>query len=93
MKPEYESYRGDVNGAMPTSVKLPPELQDKLRLIANIEGDSVAGLLVEGAARVLQDRQSDPDFAVQAGAHLQRLGEALVELTVMGIQQPEDRMA
>jgi len=60
----------------------PPELQTKLGMIANVEDDTLSGLLIEGAARVLQDRQSDPDFPAQVEAHLAHIGSVMAELTL-----------
>ena len=83
MKPEFESYRAGAKAGTPTSIKLPPELQRKLGLVADVEKDSLTGLLIEGAVRVLQDRQNDPEFPAQVESHMQDLQATLGELTMM----------
>lgn len=63
MKPEFEVYRGDKSTRKDvTSVRLPAGLKGAAELIALGEGDSLTGLLIEGLARVVQDRRSDPNF-------------------------------
>ena len=63
MKPEFEHFRGPEvpKGVSPTPVRLPLPLKEAAELIAGVEGDSLSGLLIEGLARVVQDRLSGTD--------------------------------
>ncbi|MEO6513351.1 MAG: hypothetical protein ABIR37_01550 [Candidatus Saccharimonadales bacterium] len=60
MHPNYEHYRKDTKGeaSTPLSTRVPEEFKAVLELIASLEGDTPSGLLLEGAARVIEDRST-----------------------------------
>jgi len=61
MKPEFSQYRTKLS-ERPTSVRLPQELSQAIELIAALENDSISGIMIEGLARVVNDRRSDPEY-------------------------------
>ena len=61
MKPEFNQYRTKLS-ERPTSVRLPQELSQAIELIAALENDSLSGIMIEGLARVVNDRRSDPEY-------------------------------
>ncbi len=64
MKPEFEKYRGERKTPKEiTAARLPADLKAEAELIAAAEDDSLTGLLIEGIARVIEDRRSDPDYS------------------------------
>ncbi len=64
MKPEYEKFRGDRTTSKElTAVRIPSVMKDEAKIIADGEGDSLSGLLIEGLARVIEDRRNDPNYA------------------------------
>lgn len=67
MKPEYEKYRGPdmTRLASPSSVRIPEELVRAGELFARLEGDSFTGLIIEGLARVVEDRMGDPAYMAE----------------------------
>ena len=70
MKPEFQAHK--VNLGKPSSIRLPEDLKARLEIIAGVEGGGVAGLLIEGAVRVIQDRASDPSFQQQVAERIER---------------------
>jgi uncharacterized protein involved in exopolysaccharide biosynthesis len=63
MKPEFEKYKASPTEV--TTVRMPADLKAKLGVLATLESDSLTGLIIEGAARVLEDRENDPDYVSQ----------------------------
>jgi hypothetical protein len=61
MKPDFEKFRTKSSGN-PASVRIPDELQKIAELIANVEDDSLSGIIIEGLARVIDDRRSNPSY-------------------------------
>lgn len=61
MKPEFNQYRTKLS-ERPTSVRLPQELSQAIELIAALENDSLSGIMIEGLARVVNDRRSDSEY-------------------------------
>jgi hypothetical protein len=73
MRPDFEQFRGTRNDPKElVAARLPAELKEKLDIISATEGDSITGLLIEGAARVVLDRESDPVYVLNAQATLER---------------------
>jgi hypothetical protein len=64
MKPQYEEYK-NIRPTEIVSVRSPKESLNLLRIIASAEGDTVAGLLIGGLARVIEDRAKDPEFILK----------------------------
>lgn len=62
MKPEYYSYIGsNKKRGKPISARIPKELEATIRIIADLEHDSINGLIIEGLARIVEDRKNDSD--------------------------------
>jgi hypothetical protein len=68
MKPQYEQYRAHGKGSEHRGFRLPNALYSHIERLAEIEGDSVTGLIIEGLARVLEDRLSPENLASTASA-------------------------
>jgi hypothetical protein len=65
MKPEFEKYRGDRGTAKDmVSFRVPVTLKTEVELVALAESDTISGLMIEGLARVLEDRKSDPNYTL-----------------------------
>ncbi|MBP9738892.1 hypothetical protein KBD20_04340 [Candidatus Saccharibacteria bacterium] len=84
MRPEFEKYRG--NGRVKkemTAVRVPVDMRNEAELVALVEGDNLTGLMIEGLARVLEDRRSDASFTAKLSAALENRidqGEARTNL-------------
>lgn len=62
MNPDFEKYRPDRTAElMQLNVRIDPELKKQLDVLAAIENDTVAALVTEGVARVIEDRASNPE--------------------------------
>ena len=80
MHKDFEKYRpgkadswpDKTKGTMQLNVRTSPELLEQLRTLAKIEGDTLAALVTEGMARVIEDRLHNPDPQLQAGLLKQR---------------------
>lgn len=87
MKPEYEHFRrltGDPG--VDLSARIHPDLKRDLERVAAAEGDTVTGIIIEGAARVLEDRGKIPrytDPAVAARRRVEVLEEQLEQAKIM----------
>ncbi|HUD10050.1 MAG TPA: hypothetical protein VMR28_00055 [Candidatus Saccharimonadales bacterium] len=80
MKPEFEKYRGEKGEKRhPVNVAVPLPLRDLLEFVATEESDSFSGIVIEGLGRVIEDRQSDPEFTVQFLAHLDERSQSIEE--------------
>ncbi len=67
MKPQFEEFRQPIStGYKMTLIPLVPELAAKIEALARAEKDTWGGLIIEGLARVLQDREADQAQAVIA---------------------------
>ena len=68
MKPQYEQYRtkGNKQHTNLKGFRLPVALYGQLESLAAIEGDSVTGLVIEGIARVIEDRANPANLAASA---------------------------
>lgn len=64
MRPEFEKFRGEKGRPKhAVNVLIPEELYSEVSMYASAEGDTVSGLVIEGAARVVLDRRADPNYA------------------------------
>lgn len=61
MRPSYQN-RTEASVPFDKTIRIPGELFKKLELYAAREGDRGTGLVVEGMLRVIDDRESDPNF-------------------------------
>ncbi|CAN5636563.1 hypothetical protein BH23PAT1_BH23PAT1_4090 [soil metagenome] len=61
MKPEYEIFKQRGRGVTST-FRLSPGMRRELDIYVEVEGDSLSSILLEGAARVIQDRRNDPEY-------------------------------
>jgi hypothetical protein len=77
MHPDYEKYRtGNKGRAMPiVTSRMPEEMKTVLELIANLEDDSLSGLILEGAARVIEERSDIGLKRLSAGVEQQQVRE------------------
>jgi hypothetical protein len=62
MHPDYEKYRVTTKvGFKQFPIRLQPELMDKIKTFAELEGDNTQALIIEGIARVIEDRIANPN--------------------------------
>lgn len=67
MHEDFEKYRPKADAdVQQLNVRISPDLIDKLRTFAGIEGDSMSALATEGIARVIEDRTNHPNPQMQA---------------------------
>jgi hypothetical protein len=82
VKPQYEQYRANRKGSELKGFRLPTELYSHIERLAEIEGDSVTGLVIEGLARVLEDRLNPDHLASSAAAFREQ-----AELQIAAMQE------
>src|SRR5579863_3544073 len=68
MKPDYERYRANRTGSEFKGCRLPTALVAQIERLAEIEGDSFTGMVIEGLARIVEDRLGADGFAERAAA-------------------------
>ena len=74
MKPDFEQYasqKGEPTEV--TSIRVPSRVRELIDACAEAECVSRSDLILEGIARVIEDRKSDPNFGEAFSARLERL--------------------
>jgi hypothetical protein len=61
------------------NARVPTELVERVRVLAKIEKDSIANLVTEGIARVIEDRTANPNTSPEI---LARLAERRASLAI-----------
>jgi len=84
MKPEYEIYRRRGEPFTPVSLKMPEGLKEQLDLIVSLEGDTITGIMIEGIARVIEDRRDDPEIQAKIQKRLEE------QVRIAGLLKPLD---
>lgn len=78
MNPDYEKYRGKKGeDKRAVNVLVPGTLHSALEFIANSEGDSFSGMVLEGLGRVFEDRKTDPEFTTKFLASLDEQAKSI----------------
>ena len=81
MHPDYEAYRLQRSEPRhPTNTLIPENLYMAAEALAGMEGDSVSALIVEGLARVIENRRGDPKFKARLEQSLAAQEEKLARL-------------
>ena len=63
MNPDYEKYRPERGQeTVQFNARVPEVLKKQVELLAAIEGDTMSALVIEGLARLVEDRSANSNF-------------------------------